>query len=43
MSKEIKPSIVLVHGSWADATSWQPAGESIGLYCGLGTRTKRKH
>lgn len=23
MSKEIKPSIVLVHGSWADATSWQ--------------------
>ncbi len=23
MSTEIKPSIVLVHGSWADATSWQ--------------------
>lgn len=23
MSKEIKPSIVLVHGSWADGTSWQ--------------------
>lgn len=23
MSKEIKPLIVLVHGSWADATSWQ--------------------
>lgn len=23
MSNEIKPSIVLVHGSWADGTSWQ--------------------
>jgi len=23
MSKEIKPAIVLVHGSWADGTSWQ--------------------